>query len=180
MVLYPVLVFIGFKYFPSFGVCLVLTFLLLARVAFVKNGKQSLPHEKIFYYGSIVIILASIVGFLFKKYDFIQLYPVVINLGLAGLFGSSLIERRMPVIERFARLTEKNLSSAGIYYTRQVTKVWLVFFVFNAFVSAYTYFFCSLEAWTFYNAFLSYILMGLLLGIEYLIRIQVRKSWESI
>lgn len=100
-------------------------------------------------------------------------YPVLINLALLGLFGLSL-KFGPPVIERLARLSEPQLPPSGVRYTRRVTWVWLLFFLFNVlFVTALTLW-APLAWWTLYNGLIAYLLMGLLFAGEWLVRQRVR------
>ena len=74
------------------------------------------------------------------------------------------------VIERLARLQEPDLPEEGVIYTKKVTLVWCVFFVFNILASLYTVFYTSTEIWTLYNGLISYVLMGTLFLSELLYR----------
>ncbi|HEV7799796.1 MAG TPA: hypothetical protein VGP15_01850 [Burkholderiales bacterium] len=102
----------------------------------------------------------------------LRFYPVVVTLGLLATFGWSLW-RRPSMIERFARLREPALSDAAVAYTRRVTQLWCVFFVFNAAVALYTALAASRATWALYNGFLSYVLVGTLFAIEWLVRRRV-------
>jgi uncharacterized membrane protein len=105
----------------------------------------------------------------------LKLYPLVISVYLLLSFGYSL---RVPptVIERIARLTDPELSAAGVRYTRRVTLLWCGFFVFNSLVILYSIYAASFEFWALYNGFLSYLLIGALLGGEYLYRVLILKK----
>ena len=78
------------------------------------------------------------------------------------------------MIERFARLQDPNLPEVAISYTRKITKIWRVFFIVNGATSIITTQ-LNIEYWTLYNGFISYILMGTLLGGEWLYRKMVLK-----
>ena len=80
------------------------------------------------------------------------------------------------VIETFARLSEKKLPPSAIKYTAKVTLVWCLFFIINGLVSLYTAVFMSLDSWMIYNGFISYVLMGILMLVEYLVRLKVKKQ----
>ena len=101
--------------------------------------------------------------------------PIFINVALLALFATSLF-RPPSMIERIARLADPDLPEKGVQYTRKVTKLWCWFFSFNGLVAAYTTFFCSLETWMLYNGFISYLLMGLIFGVEYMCRLRVMKA----
>lgn len=95
-------------------------------------------------------------------------YPVTVSLSMLFLFGQSLLYPPT-VIERFARLSVPELPPEGVRYTRIVTWVWCGFFVINAAISGATVF-APREYWALYNGLISYILMGLLFGGEWIVR----------
>jgi uncharacterized membrane protein len=99
----------------------------------------------------------------------IKLYPVLVNLSFLALFAWSL-KSGPPIIERLARLTEPNLPASGVQYTRQVTVIWCVFFFINGSISAYTVWLENAKIWALYNGLVSYLLMGSLFSIEWLVR----------
>jgi uncharacterized membrane protein len=99
----------------------------------------------------------------------VRAYPVAMSLGLAAVFGASLI-RRPTIIERIARLRTPDLSDRGRRYTANVTIVWLIFFVANATASLWTAAAATRETWLLYNGLISYILIAALLAVEWTIR----------
>ncbi|MCX7086452.1 MAG: hypothetical protein NTV00_00205 [Methylococcales bacterium] len=105
----------------------------------------------------------------------LRLYPVGVNLCLFLLFSLSLLYPP-PVIERLARLQHPELSLQGVSYTRKVTQVWCVFFIINASIAAGTALWANFFWWSLYNGLIAYVLIGLLIGIEYLIRIKMQKN----
>ena len=74
------------------------------------------------------------------------------------------------MIERFARLAEPNLPESGVIWTRKITLVWCIFFVINALIALYTVLFAPMKIWVIYNGFVSYVLMGILLLGEFILR----------
>jgi len=101
-------------------------------------------------------------------------YPVWINAGFLLLFGWSLFFPPS-MIERFARLMEGELPPKAIAYTRKVTQVWCLFFIGNGAVAGWLAWTGNWQWWAWYNGGIAYGLMGLLLGIEWLVRQQVKK-----
>lgn len=101
-------------------------------------------------------------------------YPIIVSLGLAAVFGHSLL-RGPSVVERIARLRDPHLPAWVVGYTRNVTKVWLVFFLANAAVSAATAIAGDLQLWTLYNGFISYMLMGCVFVAEFAVRSYLRR-----
>ncbi len=108
----------------------------------------------------------------------LKLYPVAVNVLMLGLFGWTL---RYPpsAIERLARLREPHLPDAAVAYTRRVTQVWCAFFALNGLVAFVTALWVSDAVWTLYNGAISYGLMGLLGGGEWLVRRRLRGSLEQ-
>ncbi len=113
-----------------------------------------------------LLFIFCAVLFVFDSPQLLQWYPVLINALLLSVFVTSLYFG-MPIIERLARLREGDLPSHALVYTRQVTKVWAGFFLFNAVLAggALTLW-APLSWWMLYNGFIAYILIGLLFAIE--------------
>ena len=104
----------------------------------------------------------------------VKLYPVLVNAVLLAVFGISL--RHPPsAVERLARMTEPDLPPSGVRYTRKVTAVWCVFFVANGAAAAYTAAFSSDATWALYNGLIAYVLMGCLMGAEWMVRQLVKR-----
>jgi uncharacterized membrane protein len=106
-----------------------------------------------------------------------RIYPVLMSVAMLTAFALSLA-RPPSMIERFARVFEPDLSEAGVRYTRTVTWVWCAFFLLNAGAALWTALAASLKTWALYNGAISYGLMGLLLGVEFLVRGPVRRQAE--
>ena len=105
--------------------------------------------------------------------DLLRWYPVLMSLFCLGLFGLSL-KFGPPLIERLARLREPDLPEAGVRYTRQVTKLWIGFFLANASIASALTLWAPLSWWALYTGLISYGLMGLLFAGEWLVRQRVR------
>ena len=104
----------------------------------------------------------------------LKLYPVLVNAVLLAAFGYSLVHPPS-LIERLARLREPDLPQAAVGYTRRVTQVWCVFFVINGAIALGTAIWASEQVWSLYTSVISYILMGLLFGIEFLCRMRFKR-----
>lgn len=114
-------------------------------------------------------ILCGSLSLILKDQAWLKMYPVFMSVGALIIFASTLM-KPPSMIERFARLAEPNLPEAGVIWTRQVTVVWCVFFVLNALIALATVLFASMQTWVLYNGFISYMLMGLLLLGEFILR----------
>lgn len=104
--------------------------------------------------------------------DAMLLYPVFVNVVLLTVFVYSLVFPPA-VITRLARSHDPNLSDSGVRYTRNVTLVWSVFFSLNGLVALYTALWATIEIWTLYNGFVTYVLMGVLMAGEWLVRARI-------
>lgn len=166
---YPIWVFFGLRWVtPTIIVVILLAFLLVRHYFFGRDAGILI--------GPILLFSGAGVFFLFwiDSMAAVRSYPVLVNVGMAALFADSL-SRPPSAIERLARLVEPKLDQFGVVYTRYVTWIWLVFFLCNASVAAWTAIYGSLDQWTVYNGLISYILMGSLFVVEYIVRIIVRR-----
>ncbi|XYQ54898.1 hypothetical protein ACS91J_00160 [Pectobacterium carotovorum] len=119
-------------------------------------------------------VVLSVASLLLRDGGWLLWYPVAVNSVMLMLFGGSLYSG-MPLVERLARLREPELPVQAISYTRRVTKVWCLFFIFNGSIAVLTCLVGNLHWWTLWNGVISYVLMGLLMGGEWLIRQRLRK-----
>ena len=168
VLLYPIAIYFGLQQFEPKYLALSLAALVVLRASITKS-----PIIKAVKGLWAIILVAglSVAAFsFFSNSDLgLKLYPVIISAGFLVVFAYSL-SQPPTIIERLARLQEPDLPPAGVAYTRKVTQVWCVFFVFNILVALYTVIFSSTEVWTLYNGLISYLLMGTLFLGEMLYR----------
>lgn len=165
-VLYPFAVYFGMEHASPWQYALLLGTLWAARALTGKRGP-----------GSVGIALVAI-GFCvllaaFDSHSLLRWYPVLISAFMLALFGTSLL-RGMPVAERLARLAEPELPDVAIRYTRRVTQVWCLFFLFNGVLAAALTLWAPLSWWTLYTGVIAYCLMGILFAVEWIVRQRVR------
>ncbi|GDX06804.1 hypothetical protein [Buttiauxella sp. A111] len=153
--------------------CLALCFVLRLCALRGKTGALSRAFKGLALAGTVLTI-ASI---WMREAQLLLWYPVVVNAVTLALFGSSLFTR-MSLIERLARWREGDLPPEGVRYTRRVTQVWCIFFIFNGSVSLWTCLAGNVHWWTLWNGMASYLLMGLLFAGEWLIRLRVKRRYE--
>lgn len=143
--------------------------------AFADLSRKAQPAD---FFGK-AIALAGIalvaISVLLRETSLLLYYPVAVNLLLFILFFSSL-RARQSIVERLARLSEPYLPPAGVSYTRRVTQVWCIFFVFNGSLALYTCLNGDVGLWALYNGGISYLLIGLLMGIEWTVRKRLQRS----
>ncbi|HBN51499.1 MULTISPECIES: hypothetical protein [Thalassospira] len=163
-VTYPVLVYFGLSAFsPQFILIGLLIVVLLRAVTFAVQKR----------YGpaGLAVLVAGIVaaGGLASELLAIRFYPVIVSLTMGAVFTVTLFTDR-PMVERLARLKMPDLDDYSIAYTRKLTKVWIGFFAVNAMIATWTALYASMEIWTLYNGFLSYLLIGILFIGEWPVR----------
>lgn len=166
--LYPFAIYFGLNYFEAKYLAVFLCLVLLLR--YLSGGGLSVAGSK--KQKIIIAVLATVLivfSFAENSIEGLKLYPVVINFSLLLTFTYSLFHPPA-MIERIARLKEPELDDEGIQYTRLITKLWCGLFVFNGAAALYTSFFCSIETWVLYNGLIAYLLIGTLLGGEFLYR----------
>ncbi|CAI1023441.1 hypothetical protein [Serratia quinivorans] len=124
---------------------------------------------------AIVGILLALASWALKQSHWLLYYPVLVNALLLLLFAYSLFAPPT-VVERLARITEPQLDAVGVAYTRKVTQVWCGFFIVNGAIALATCLSGDITLWTLYNGGISYLLMGALMGIEWIVRKRVRRA----
>lgn len=118
---------------------------------------------------SLFTVVCGAMSVLFNDHMWLKVYPVLTSLGAFAIFASTLW-RPPSMIERFARIMQPDLPASGVQWTRRVTFVWCGFFILNAAISWWTSVYASTEIWVLYNGFISYVLMGILLIGEFILR----------
>ncbi|MCK9523487.1 MAG: hypothetical protein M0R76_10680 [Proteobacteria bacterium] len=170
--IYPLLVYLGLTHFAPRTVALLLLALLALRgTLFIgaskANWRQLLPV-------GVAGLACTVTAAALQSERALLFLPVAINAIMLATFGATLW-RKPSMVARFAALKEPHMTPRIVAYCDRVTLVWCGFFVFNGTAAALTVFSGSREYWTLYNGLISYVLMGLLFGIEYLVRQRVRR-----
>jgi len=174
---YPFAVYFGINHLSPryFGLAIAILF-SLRLLLLKKSNSKSIKIITILI--AIIGITVSLLASLSNSAVVIKLYPCAVSLLLLGIFGYTLYQPPS-LIEKLARLTTKDLPPEAISYTYKVTIVWCVFFTFNAAIAFWTALFSSMKTWTFYNGFLSYILIGSLFAIEWIIRQFIKRQFTN-
>lgn len=166
MLLYPLAVYLGIQVLKPWKISAALLVLLLVRFCLFPADK--LWSRPLIGFGVLYCVFA-----VWHNSELsLRLYPVWVNFCLFLLFSISLA-CPPPAIERLARLQHPDLSDQGVKYTQKVTQIWCAFFIINGLIAAGTALWANFFWWSFYNGFIAYVLIGLLMGIEYLVRIRM-------
>ena len=166
--LYPIGVYFGMLYLEPWKI---------ASLLFVLLGIRLLLSYSIKHWSSPLLLIGMLYCvFAIWSNEIITLrfYPVIANAAMLMVFSWSLFSPQS-LIERLAKIQHPNLPLEGIIYTRRVTQIWCIFFIFNGGIALITALWSSFEVWSLYNGLIAYILMGTLFLGEYLIRIRTQK-----
>jgi uncharacterized membrane protein len=116
-----------------------------------------------------VILLSSVIDI--HSQFILYLVPVLINAGLALYFGQTLIPGKTPIITQYAIYFRGELDPKAVIYTRRVTKIWVLLFIFLAIEALLLALFASIEIWSLFVNILNYLFIALLFAGEYYIRV---------
>lgn len=169
---WPLLVGFGLAHNGLHWLLPTMALLLLLRLFQVR--KQAGPMRGVLQVVALAGIALCTASALLKAHQLLLFYPVVVNLVMLAVFGGSLWSN-MPLIERLARLREPELPPAGVRYTRQVTRVWCLFFIVNGSIALFTALHGDMKLWTAWNGVMAYLLMGTLMAAEWLVRRRLMK-----
>ena len=159
--IYPLAIWLGLARFePRWLGCVLLA------VALLRAAVSREPVWLVAAAGALVLVIAT---FVFNDGLPLKLYPVLVNMALLGVFALSLW-RPPTVIERLARLRHPDLPPEGVRWVTGVTRVWCVFFVLNGSIALWTALRASDATWALYNGAIAYVLIGAMLGGEWLLR----------
>lgn len=164
---YPVLILCAWRWdAPRYVGCALLVLLWLQRWAGTGTLATSLRRLSAVDWTVVALLSGASMAIVATNSELLlRLYPSLVNLGLLIAFGATLA-RGPSMIEKFARLTNPDLSAPAIRHTRRVTQIWCGFFALNGVFSAYTALAWSQSAWSLYNGAIAYGLIGLLLAGE--------------
>jgi uncharacterized membrane protein len=154
-------------HWPARAVALLSTAFFVVLVALGGRGERASSGELL---APAMLAVLTGIAFVVDVGQFMLALPVIINLMLLAVFWTSL-RWGVPVVERFARLQSASLGKDEVQYCRRVTVVWCLFFASNALVAGALALFAPLSWWAVYTGLLSYVLVGAVFAVEYLVRI---------
>jgi uncharacterized membrane protein len=163
LLLYPFGVYLGLESLGPVALGAVLASLFLVRLWILGTRGSKLGI-------AVALALVFVATLAFTRNDtLLKFYPVLLNAGLLALFAASLV-RPPTVIERGLRLAGQDVPPEAPPYLWWVTLVWCGFFVVNGAIAAWTALAAPLSWWTLYNGGVSYGLMAVLFGAEWVAR----------
>jgi len=168
--LYPLAIWFGHGHVEPRWLAGLLLLAALTRLPSLKLGDRTTA-ARWSVAGALLLVACAIWSNLLLP---LKLYPVLVNAVLLLTFGYSLWTPQS-VVERLARLRETDFPPAAVQYTRRVTQVWCGFFIVNGSIALGTALWASEAVWSLYTGLIAYILMGLLFGGEYLVRLRFKR-----
>lgn len=188
-VLYPVLVFVLLVVyrFPVriISLCVIVMALIffLSSTGNTRDKSTGRLNLKPLISGAVFLTL-GIICFITNSKLFLKFYPIVICSSMLFIFSLSLFNPPC-IIFRFATLQDKTIKGSvnegRIYaYCKKVTYVWCAFFILNSLAALYTALYCDDRVWSLYNGGISYIIMGTIFAVEFLIRGVVNRKMPKL
>lgn len=171
-VLYPFGIYFGVTYLSPQVVTALFVFVILVRVL----ADDFALRWKILGVG-LAAFLCVLHWVMKDDYASLRFYPVILNSVMLFLFVASLL-RGTPLIEVIARKRGMDVGPHNLNYLRNLTIVWVGFFIFNIIVSSWTAVSASMDTWLLYNGFVVYVLMGCLAVGELITRQLFRRRIE--
>lgn len=170
---YPFAIYFGITHWGLSVIAPLVLVVFVLRLVLVQGKLR----EMAWLLKSVALIggLLALASWGLKQTHWLLYYPVVVSLALLLFFAYSLFNPP-PIIERLARLTEPELPPKAIVYTRRVTQIWCVFFLVNGSIALFTCLAGDIKLWTLYNGAISYLLIGILMSVEWLIRQKIRRA----
>ena len=124
---------ISFWVFKWLDIPFWLAGVFLIPLIFLKKNK---PWGKCLSVFALLLRLASLVS---QSPSFVYFYPVIVNATLLSVFAVSLLSSQT-IVEKIARIKDKNFSDKEIPYVRKVTLAWAIFFILNGTIALVTVF----------------------------------------
>lgn len=169
---WPFCVWLSLSYPEHRWLIPLLVVLLVLRLMTLRGEKPLLKGTALLIAGTGIALAGT--SLLLRDTHWLLWYPVAVNGIMLLLFGSSLF-CGMPLVERFARLREPDLPPQAIAYTYRVTQIWCLFFIVNGSIAVLTCVVSNVCWWMLWNGMISYLLIGILMGGEWIVRQRLRK-----
>ncbi len=116
----------------------------------------------------LIALVFAVLGWALDDGVWLMILPSATQATFGLAFLRSL--KTTPMIETFARMVKPELGPGELSHCRQWTRVWGVYLLALAAVGLVLAEWASLEIWTAYVGVASYVLVGLLFAVEYVVR----------
>lgn len=169
---YPFIVYFGIKILPPSFFGLVLIALLAMRLGVL------LPEERKIFLPILAVFLGyAIATVIFDSTPMLLFYPALVNFSLFVVFAGSLRQEE-PLLLRIVRARGTVISKHTPGYLYRLTALWAGFFALNGIISIWTST-LSMQAWTLYNGLISYFIIAILGGSEWVFRRHYKKKMSA-
>ncbi len=115
-----------------------------------------------------IALVFALLGIAFDHHLFLLILPSATQATFGLTFLRSLTTT--PLIEHFARMVKSELSAGEIVHCRRWTRVWGYYLLVLAAIGLVLAVTVSLKVWTLYVGILSYVLIGVMFSVEYVVR----------
>ncbi|CAN5901683.1 membrane protein [soil metagenome] len=115
-----------------------------------------------------IALVFALLGWISNNGTWLLILPSANQAAFGLAFLRSL--RGTPLIEHFARMMKAELGPGQLAHCRRWTAVWGIYLLVLAALGLVLARFATLEVWTVYVGILSYVLVGVLFAIEYIVR----------
>lgn len=163
LALYPFIVYFGIRMLPPSFFGILLAVIVAARFAVLKREDRTLALPVL-----ALLLVYAVAAASLGSAEALLYYPVLVNLMLCILFVASVVNGD-PLLLRLVRARGIPMSRFGPRYLTVLTAIWGGFFAINCLVALWTTT-ASMEAWALYNGLISYLVVGLFLGAEWIFR----------
>jgi uncharacterized membrane protein len=165
---YPFFVYFGLQFFPPSFFAIALAVLLALRYGVLTPSERQV----------LLPCLAAFFGYaitaaLLKSAHMLLFYPVLVNMCLFIVFANS-IRHAEPLLLRIVRGRGAPISEHGPKYLFWLTVIWSGVFAINAAIALWTTT-QSMQIWVLYNGLIAYIIVAVLIGIEWLFRVYYKR-----
>jgi uncharacterized membrane protein len=166
--IYPLAVWLLLDKTSPAAIVAILACLLFLRLAFIRGRPLYM------LLGATAIVAFCTLAYLDPELKVLKMYPVLVSLAGLSLCVFTLLNPPS-AIERLMDTLGAKVEPYAINYVRTLTGVWAVFFAANASVATYTALAAPIGFWALYNGVISYVLIGLLIVLEYPVRLLYRR-----
>ncbi len=115
-----------------------------------------------------IALVFAILGWMFDNGTWLLVMPSATQATFGLTFLRSL--KGTPLIEHFARMVKSDLGAGELAHCRRWTKVWGIYLIVLAAIGLVLARFATLAWWTLYVGIGSYVLIGVLFAVEYIVR----------
>lgn len=112
--------------------------------------------------------------------NLLLLPPILLNILLALVFGSTLLPGATPLVTQFSQIMKGDLNAKALRYTRQVTIAWVIFFTLMTIEAVLLALYASPFFWSLFTNFLNYLFLLLFFLVEYWLRTRRFKEVEHL